>query len=467
MNFNKCLSFNYELDCDKFKDECGVFGVYSDKRQDTCRTTYYGLYSLQHRGQESAGIATSNGEQINIHKGLGLITEAFKEDSFEKLKGNISIGHVRYSTTGDTTTQNAQPLIDKSRHIAMAHNGNLINIEILKELLESNGYKFDTTIDTEVLMALIERSIETKGFEKSIIDSVQAIKGSFALVFTTKNKLIGVRDPYGIRPLCLGKLDDDYILSSESCAIEAIGGELIRDIEAGEIIIIDENGYKSIKYCENTFCQTCTFEYVYFARPDSVIDGLSVQETRVKFGEKLFEQYPIKADVVSAVPDSGISAAIGYARASKIPFDNVFIKNRYVGRTFIVPTQEDRERILQIKLNPLNVNVENKSIVLIDDSIVRGTTSKYLVNSLRKAGAKEIYLLIASPVVKYPCYFGIDTPYRSQLIGANYSIKEIGEIIGVDSIGYLSIDGMQKCLEPKKGVCLGCFNGIYPVSTSL
>lgn len=467
MNFNSFSYFDYDLDCDKFKDECGVFGVYSNKRQDTCRTTYYGLYSLQHRGQESAGIATSNGKKINIHKGLGLITEAFKGDSFDNLNGNISIGHVRYSTTGDTTTQNAQPLIDKSNHIAMAHNGNLINIEILKELLECSGYKFDTTIDTEVLMALIERSVESKGFEKAIIDSVQAIKGSFALVFMTKDKLIGIRDPYGIRPLCLGKLDDDYIISSESCAIEAIGGEFIRDIEAGEIVIIDENGYKSIKYCENTFCQTCTFEYVYFARPDSVIDGLNVQETRVKFGEQLFKEYPINADVVSAVPDSGISAAIGYARASKIPFDNVFIKNRYVGRTFIVPTQEDRERILQVKLNPLKVNVLNKKIVLIDDSIVRGTTSKYLVNSLRKAGAKEIHLLIGSPVVKYPCYFGIDTPYRSQLIGANNSIEEIREIIGVDSIGYLSMEGMYKSLQDKKGVCVGCFNGVYPVSTSL
>ena len=464
MNFNENL--DYALECDKFKDECGVFGVYSNKSKDTARIVYYGLYSLQHRGQESAGIATSNGNEINIHKGLGLITEAFKEENFHKLKGNISIGHVRYSTTGDTTTQNAQPLIDKTNHIAMAHNGNLINIEILKELLEANGYKFDTTIDTEILMALIERGIKTKGFEKAIIDSVQAIKGSFALVFTTKNKLIGIRDPYGIRPLSLGKIDDDYILSSESCGIEAIGGEFIRDIEPGEIIIIDEDGCKSIKYCENTFCQTCTFEYVYFARPDSHIDGLSVQETRVKFGEKLFEEFPIEADIVSGVPDSGLSAAIGYARASKIPFDNVFIKNRYVGRTFIVPGQENRERILQIKLNPLKVNVENKRIVLIDDSIVRGTTSKYLVNSLKKAGAKEVHLLIASPVVKYPCYFGIDTPYRSQLIGANHSIEEIKEIIGVDSLGYLSMESMKEVLK-QKGVCVGCFNGVYPVSTSL
>lgn len=453
---------------DKFKDECGVFGVYVNKPMDVASMTYYGLYALQHRGQESAGIAVANGEGVDIHKGMGLITEAFSKEDLNRLKGFAAIGHVRYSTCGDTRIENAQPLLSQTKlgSIAMAHNGTLVNADVIRELLEDGGHVFHTSIDSEVIANLIARGAK-KGIEKAIYDSIQAIRGSFAMVILTKDKLIGVRDPHGIRPLCLGKTEEGYVLSSESCALDAIGAELIRDVEPGEIIIIDDNGIKSYKYSENTQCQTCAFEYIYFARPDSTIDGLDVHESRVRAGEQLFREYKIDADVVVAVPDSGIPSAIGYSKASGIPYDTGFVKNRYVGRTFITPSQAIRERAVAVKLNPLKSNISGKKVVLIDDSIVRGTTSKHLVDSLRRAGAKEVHFLVASPIVKFPCYFGIDTPYRSELIGAKKSIEEIREAIGCDSLGYLSMEGMYSCFKEKCGYCVGCFNGIYPVATPI
>lgn len=450
---------------DKFKDECGVFGVYSNSPIDVASMTYYGLYALQHRGQESAGIAVADGEKIDIHKGVGLITEAFKQDDLEKLKGHIAIGHVRYSTAGGKGIENAQPILATSKMgpIAMAHNGTLVNADVIKELLEDGGQIFHTSTDSEVISCLIARSAK-KGFAKAVVDAMSAIRGSFALTIMSKDKLIGARDPHGIRPLCLGKIDEGYVLSSESCALDAIGAELVRDIEPGEIVIIDAEGVQSYRYSENTQCQTCAFEYIYFARPDSKIDGLEVHTTRVKAGEQLFKEHPLKADLVIAVPDSGIPAAIGYAKASGIPYDTGFIKNRYVGRTFISPSQEIRERAVAVKLNPLKVNLEGKSVILIDDSIVRGTTSKHLVESLRRAGVKEISFLIASPGVKYPCYFGIDTPYRSELVAANNTVEGIRDMIGADYLGYLSEQGVYKSCEGKEGFCMGCFNGVYPVA---
>ena len=453
---------------DKFKDECGVFGVYSNKPLDVASLTYYGLYALQHRGQESAGIAVADGENINMHKGMGLITEAFSQEDINSLKGFAAIGHVRYSTSGDTRIENAQPLLAQSKlgSIAMAHNGTLVNANVIRELLEDAGQVFHTSIDSEVIASLIARGAK-KGVERAILDAIQAVRGSFAMVILTEKKLIGVRDPHGIRPLCLGKIDEGYILASESCALDAVGAELVRDIEPGEMIVIDENGVNSFRYSENTQCQTCAFEYIYFARPDSMIDGLDVHECRVRTGERLYKEHPIDADVVVAVPDSGIPAAVGYAKASGIPYDTGFVKNRYVGRTFITPSQEIRERAVAVKLNPLKVNIKGKRVILIDDSIVRGTTSKHLVESLRKAGAKEVHFLVASPIVKYPCYFGIDTPYRKDLIGANHSLEEIRETIGADYIGYLSMEGMYGCFDEDKGYCVGCFNGIYPVATPI
>lgn len=453
---------------DKFKEECGVFGVFSNKPADVASMTYYGLYALQHRGQESAGIAVANGEEINMHRGLGLITEAFSKEDLVQLKGSAAIGHVRYSTTGANKIENSQPLLSTSKlgPIAMAHNGNLVNAEVIRELLEDAGHVFHTTIDSEVIASLIARGAK-RGIERAVTDAIQAIRGSFAMVILTQDKLIGVRDPHGIRPLCLGKTEDGYILSSESCALDAIGAELVRDIEPGEIVIIDENGITSHRYSENTQCQTCAFEYIYFARPDSIIDGIDVHESRVRAGEQLYNEYKIDADIVVAVPDSGIPSAVGYAKASGIPYDTGFVKNRYVGRTFITPSQELREKAVAVKLNPLKVNIKGKRVILVDDSIVRGTTSRHLVESLRRAGATEVHFLVASPVVKFPCYFGIDTPYRSELIGSNCSMEEIKDRIGADSIGYLSMLGMYKCFKEDQGYCVGCFNGVYPVSTPI
>jgi amidophosphoribosyltransferase len=454
---------------DKFKDECGVFGVYSKTPLDAAGMTYYGLYALQHRGQESAGIAVSDGEKINMHKGLGLITDAFKNtDDLQKLKGNIAIGHVRYSTTGANSVENSQPLMANSKlgPVAMAHNGNLVNADVIRELLEDGGHIFHTSIDTEVIATLIARGA-AKGIERAVVDAIQAVRGSFAMVILTKDKLIGARDPHGIRPLCIGKVDDAYIFASESCALDSVGAEYVRDVNPGEVVVIDDSGIRSIQYSEDTTCQTCSFEYIYFARPDSTIDGLDVYTTRVKSGEQLFREHKIEADLVIAVPDSGVPAAIGYAKASGIPFGTGFVKNRYVGRTFISPSQEIREKAVAVKLNPLKVNVQGKRIIMIDDSIVRGTTSRHLVESMKRAGATEVHFLVASPVVKYPCYFGIDTPYRSEVVGANYSVNEIADMIGADSLGYLSMEGMYKCFEGKKGFCVGCFNGVYPVATPI
>ena len=450
----KLDNITIDLSNDKFKEECGVFGIYSNKSLDLASVIYYGLYALQHRGQESAGIAVANGEDINIKKGMGLITEAFSQEDINSLKGFTGIGHVRYSTSGDTRIENAQPLLSQTKlgPIAMAHNGTLVNADVIKELLEDGGHIFHTSIDSEVIDNLISRG-DKKGVERAVLDAIQAV--------------IGVRDPHGIRPLCLGKIEEGYILASESCALDAIGAELIRDVEPGEIVVIDECGINSYRYSENTQCQTCAFEYIYFARPDSIIDGLDVHESRVRAGEQLYRENPIEADIVIAVPDSGTPAAIGYAKASGIPYDTGFVKNRYVGRTFITPSQEVRERAVAVKLNPLKVNIKDKKVVLIDDSIVRGTTSKHLVESLRRAGAKEVHFLVASPVVQYPCYFGIDTPYRKELIGANHSLEEIREIIGCDSLGYLSMEGMYKCFNTNQGYCVGCFNGIYPVATPI
>ena len=455
----------------KFKDECGVFGIYVNKPVDVASVTYYGLYALQHRGQESAGIAVANGEKVKIHKGLGLITEAFNSDNLDYLKslnGNISVGHVRYSTAGAKTVENAQPLLANTKlgPIAMAHNGNLVNADVIRELLEDGGHVFHTSVDSEVLASLIARGSK-RGIERAVVNAISAVRGSFAMVIMTKDKLIGIRDPHGIRPLCLGKIDEGYILSSESCALDSVGAELVRDIEPGEIVVIDSDGVKSIKYSEGTTCQTCAFEYIYFARPDSVIDELDVYNTRVKQGEVLYQEHKIDADLVVAVPDSGIPAAVGYSKASGIPYEMGFVKNRYVGRTFISPSQELRERAVAVKLNPLKVNVKGKRVILIDDSIVRGTTSKHLIDSLRRAGATEVHFLVASPIVKFPCYFGIDTPYRSELIGANKSVEEIRETIGCDSLGYLSLEGMYEGFYGRRNFCVGCFNGVYPISAPM
>lgn len=452
---------------DKFKEECGVFGIFGSKDINAAAITYYGLYALQHRGQESAGIVSCKDKKLTCHKAMGLVNDVFDENIINKLDGTSAIGHVRYSTTGASNPVNAQPLLSEFKlgSIAIAHNGNLVNADIIRELLEDGGSIFQTTIDSEVILNLIAKGAK-KGIENAVVDAIQAVKGSYGIVILTSEALIGVRDPNAIRPLCIGKLNDSYIFCSESCALDAIGAEFVRDVKPGEIVIADDNGLRSIMFAEQTKCETCAFEYVYFARPDSVIDGIDVYTARVKCGEILAKESPVEADLVIGVPDSGLSAAVGYAKASGIPYGIGLIKNKYVGRTFIAPTQELREKAVAVKLNALKVNIDGKRVVIIDDSIVRGTTSKRLVDILRKAGAKEVHFRVSSPVVKDPCYFGIDTGYRSELIGARKSLEEIRESIGADSLAYLSIEGMTNALSggKRKGYCLGCFNGIYPVS---
>jgi amidophosphoribosyltransferase len=455
-------------DEDKFKEECGVFGIFAKEVLDVSSITYYGLYALQHRGQESAGIAVSDNEKIDCHKDMGLVADVFNQDMLKNMQGSIAIGHVRYSTTGASNVNNAQPIIGKYKlgTIAIAHNGNLVNADVIRELLEDGGCIFQTSIDSEVILNLIARGAK-RGIERAVVDAIQAVKGSYAIVLLTEDKLIGVRDPNGIRPLCIGKINDSYILCSESCALDAVGAELVRDVRPGEIVIIDKEGLKSISFAERIKPETCAFEYIYFARPDSIIDGINVYTSRVAAGKQLFRESPVEADIVIGVPDSGMQAAMGYAKASGIHYDTGFIKNKYVARTFISPSQELRERAVSVKLNPLKVNVEGKRVILIDDSIVRGTTSRRLVESLRKAGATEVHFRAASPVVKYPCYFGIDTPYRKELIGAQQDIESIKDEIGADSLAYLSIEGLLTALGGKNKFCLGCFNGVYPVAAPI
>lgn len=451
---------------DYMEEECGVFGIINQDGIDIAELTYYGLYALQHRGQESAGIAVSDGQNIQYHKGMGLVVEIFSSEQIKKFnKSLISIGHVRYSTTGASYLVNAQPLVIKYKKgaIALAHNGNLINAAELRNELEEKGAVFQTSIDSEVIANLIARS-SNESIEKAIEQTAQIIKGSFALVIMTEDKLIGTRDPLGIRPLVLGKVGKSYCLASETCAFDAIGAEYIRDVKPGEIIVINNNGLVSIQTPVPLHSKLCIFEFVYFARTDSMMDGISIYMSRKDAGKRLAIAHPIEADMVIGVPDSGTTAAIGYAEQSGIPFGEGLIKNRYVGRTFIQPNQSVREQGVRIKLNALRKVVWGKRIVMIDDSIVRGTTSKKIVEMLRLAGAKEVHMRISSPPVKFPCYFGIDTPSQKQLIGATHSVEKIRQIIGADTLGYISTEDLLKTVEGSGcGFCLGCFDGSYPM----
>lgn len=452
-------------------DECGVVGMYGV--ENAASLSYFALVSLQHRGQESAGIAVSDGNTIKLHKDMGLVGDVFNPAHFEELKGSISVAHVRYATAGGRTIENAQPFLNtfKLGGIALAHNGQLVNYEPLREMLEDSGSTFLSSSDTEVILKLIARNYK-KGMETALVNTIQLIKGSYALCIMTEDMLIGVRDPNGIRPLCLGKVGNGYILASESCAIDAVNGEFIRDIEPGEIVIINREGLKSLKQEDRTNKQTCIFEYVYFARPDSVIDGIPVQNARYKMGAVLAKESPVDADVVIGVPDSGIGAAMGYAKESGVPYSMGIIKNKYIGRTFIAPTQSERENMVFVKLNAIRSDLEGKRVIVIDDSIVRGTTSRRLVQILRRAGAKEVHFRVSSPPVKFPCYLGIDTPSKSELISSNHEVEEIRNEIGADSLAFISLKGMIGALEEsikessngKPGFCKGCFSGEYPVA---
>ena len=466
---------------DKFHDECGVVGIFG--ADNAARLSYFALTSLQHRGQESAGIAVSDGTKIKLHKSTGLVSDAFEQNHFEKLDGNIAVGHVRYATAGGRTIENAQPFMNsfKNGSIALAHNGQLVNHTKMREMLEDYGSTFSSTSDSEVILKLIVRKyIENGGhlgttdnstsneaetqrrFIEAVKQTVLQIKGSFALTIMTEKLLIGVRDPNGIRPLCLGTIEGaSYILASESCAIDAVNGQFIRDVEPGEMVIINRDGLRSIKYTQDKK-RTCIFEYVYFARPDSVIDGISVQEARYKMGEVLAREAAVDADVVIGVPDSGIGAALGYARASGVPYGMGIIKNKYIGRTFIAPTQAEREAMVFVKLNAIKSDLEGKRVIVIDDSIVRGTTSRRLVQILRRAGAREVHFRVSSPPVKFPCHLGIDTPSKAELISSSHELEAIRTEIGADSLAFISLEGMIEALGAD-AFCKGCFNGEYPV----
>ncbi len=449
---------------DKFRDECGVFGIHRIDESSAAPYVYFGLYALQHRGQESCGIVVNHKGSLEQTRGMGLVSEVFTSDALSKKEGSIAIGHVRYSTAGESNINNAQPLMVNCREgqLAIAHNGNLVNANELREQLSDEGVVFLTNSDTEVIVNLIARNYQN-GIVEAIKKVSKIIQGSYALVLTVGDKLIGVRDPYGIRPLCLGKTKHSLVLASESCALDAVGAAFVRDIEPGEIIVIDNSGIRSGTMRDGAQKRPCIFELVYFARPDSVIDGFSVYNSRLIAGKALAKNDDIEADIVIGVPDSGVSAAIGYSEMSKIPYGVGLIKNRYVGRSFIQPSQSMREEAVMLKLNPLKETIMGKRVVLIDDSIVRGTTSKRIVEMLRWAGATEVHFRVSSPPTVYPCHFGIDTPTRKELIAANLSLVEIRDFIGADSLKYLSIPDLIETVGGDTQYCMGCFDSCYPI----
>lgn len=454
------------LEEDKVFDECGVVGVYAPGKSDIARSVYFGLHSLQHRGQESAGIASNKDGKIQYYKEMGLVQEVFNDEIIGRLQGDISIGHVRYSTSGESHAVNAMPLVvyHKGGSLALAHNGNLVNAESLRDEMQDRGVIFQTSIDSEIIAALIARFIRENTIEESIIKTLELVKGAYALVITSGNKLIGVRDPNGIRPLCIGRTKEGYVLSSESCIFPLLSAKFVRDVEPGEIIIIEDHELKSIRFKKGEKKAICAFEYVYLARPDSDMDGRSVYMARSQAGRMLAKEHPVEADMVIAVPDSGTVAAIGYAEESGIPFGEGLIKNRYVGRTFIQPDQRMRELSVRLKLNVLKDNVKGKRIVMVDDSIVRGTTSGKIVKMLKDAGALEVHVRICSPPVTHSCHFGIDTPNPEKLVAANNTIEGIRKMIGADSLGYLSVEGLMESINlGSDNVCAACFNGEYPI----
>jgi amidophosphoribosyltransferase len=446
------------------KHYCGVFGIYG--HPNAAELTYYGLYALQHRGQESAGIVTSDGKQFRTHKGMGLVSQIFNGNALPNLVGTMALGHTRYSTTGSSHLRNAQPLtVDCAKgQIAIAHNGNLTNANQLREELEARGSIFQTTVDSEIILHLMAQP-NLDGHENNLIQTVRRIEGAYSLVIMTEQELIGVRDPYGFRPLCIGKVADAWVLASETCALDLIHAKFVRDVEPGEIVIINKSGLKSIQaFPGHERRAFCVFEYVYFARPDSTIANRNVYKVRVNMGRQLARENPVKADIVIPVPDSGNCAALGYSLESGIPYEMAFIRNHYVGRSFLQPSQLIRDFNVRVKLNLIPELVKGKRVIIVDDSIVRGTTCKARVNNLKEAGASEVHVMVSCPPHMNPCVYGIDFPDRNKLMAANYSIDEIRKYLNADSLAYLSIDGLVNATDlPRDSFCLACYNGDYPV----
>jgi amidophosphoribosyltransferase len=446
------------------RESCGVFGVFG--HEDAARLTYFGLYALQHRGQESAGIVSSTGRSIFEHKGMGLVSEVFNEHVLSGLEGYIAVGHVRYSTTGSSIAKNAQPFVAShaGRPLVIAHNGNLTNAKALRNKLEKKGSIFQTTMDSEIILHLLTHHIKM-GLEEALVKSLFKVQGAYSCVLMTKDRLIAFRDPNGFRPLCLGLLDGGYIVASETCAFDLIGARYIRDIDPGEILIITEGGLKSIRPFPEHRRTFCIFEYIYFARPDSFIFGQNVYTVRKRLGKKLAQEYPLKADFAMPFPDSGTYASIGFCQESGMPLEMGVIRNHYIGRTFIEPTQSMRDFGVKVKLNPVKEILNQKRVVIVEDSIIRGTTSRLRIKALREAGAWEIHMLVSCPPHRYPCYYGIDFSTQGELIASEHSVDEIKNFLCLDSLCYLSLPGMLEAagLEGERSFCLACFNGTYPV----
>ena len=455
-------SIDIETD-DHFRDACGVFGIAS--HPESANLVYLGLHALQHRGQESAGIATSDGERLHVETGMGQVGDVFGAPRLDRLPGSSGIGHVRYSTAGTSDLKNAQPMRVRSHkgEIAVAHNGNLVNAERLKSNLECDGSIFSTSSDTEVILHLIARSHQRE-IEDAIVDALAQVKGAYSLVFLTKDALIGVRDPMGFRPLSIGRIDGAHVLSSETTAFDLIGAQLVRDVDPGEVVVIRGGEVRSFKPFQEADTHACIFEYVYFARPDSRLWGRNVSRVRKRLGAQLAVEAPAEADLVIPVPDSGIFAALGYAAASGIPYDQGLVRSHYIGRTFIEPTQSIRHFGVKLKLNPVREVLEGKRVVLVDDSIVRGTTSRKLVSMVREAGASEVHVRISCPPTIGPCYYGVDTPRRSELIASSHSVEETRKHIRAESLAYLSIDGMLQAVGGSEdGFCTACYTNRYPI----
>ena len=449
---------------DKFKDECGVFGIFG--HPEAANLTYLGLFALQHRGQESAGIAAADGEKMRISRAMGEVAEAFDESALGKLPGHIAIGHTRYSTAGESKLENAQPFLIDCAHgqIAVGHNGNLVNAREVRDELVRSGSIFQTGSDTEVILHLYARS-KAPSVEEAITESIAQVRGAYSLVLLTKNRLIAARDPHGFRPLALGRLGDAWIVCSETCALDLIGATYVRDVEPGELLIISDGGLRSIRPFPPLQLSHCVFEHVYFARPDSYVFGRSVNEVRTDLGRILAREAGLPADVVVPIPDSGVCAAIGYAEEAGLPMKMGLIRNHYVGRTFIQPQQSIRHFSVKVKLNPVRSILEGRRVVLIDDSIVRGTTSRKIVKMVKAAGAKEVHLRISCPPTVSPCFYGVDTPNRTELIAATHTLEEIRKYVEADSLAYLSIDGLKQAVgERQNSYCTSCYTGVYPVA---
>ena len=449
---------------DKLKDECGVFGIFG--HPEAANLTYLGLYALQHRGQESAGIVAADGDRMRVSRAMGQVAEAFDEQTLDKLPGHLAIGHTRYSTAGESKIENAQPFLIDCAHgqIAVAHNGNLVNAGELRDELVRQGSIFQTSSDTEVLLHLYARS-KAPSVEEALVESVSQLSGAFSLALLTKNRLIAARDPHGFRPLALGRLEDAWIVCSETCALDLIGATYVRDVEPGELVIVSDGGLRSVRLFPPASLSHCVFEHVYFARPDSYVFGRSVNEVRTELGRMLAREAPAEADVVVPIPDSGVCAAVGFAEQAKLPLRMGLIRNHYVGRTFIQPQQSIRHFSVRVKLNPVRSILEGKRVVLLDDSIVRGTTSRKIVRMVKAAGAREVHLRISCPPTISPCFYGVDTPSKSELIAATHSLEEIRKYVEADSVAYLSLDGLRSAVgSQQQHYCTSCYTGVYPVA---